>query len=244
MEQQSRALVTGAGRRVGHHVATRLLQDGYEVLAVSRRATPELDALEKRGALVSLVDLTDAPAIQGLAREMDTFLEGMTLLVNNASVFGPTPQAPEDIARDFEQYFRIHMLAPYLLGEAFARACAGDVDRCIVNITDIFAARPSPTFDIYCATKAALANLTISQSLRYAPRIRANAIAPGPVLWADHHDEPTKDAILAQTPLRREGGAQSIYGAVRYLANASFVTGVTVRVDGGRMHAYAPSLDP
>lgn len=239
-----RALVTGAGRRVGHHIATRLLQDGYDVLAVSRSQTAELTALEERGAEVSLVDLTVPDQLTELREEYRDFFESMTLLVNNASTFAPTRRDVDEIVQDFDRYYRIHMLAPFVLSETFFDYAQGDADRCIVNMTDIYAERPNPAFDIYCASKAGLANLTASQSLRYAPRIRVNAIAPGPVLWAEGHEQESKDAILAQTPLRREGGAGSIYGAVSYLAAAPFVTGVTIRVDGGRFHAYAPTLQP
>ena len=218
-------------------------QDGYDVLAVSRTQTDELSTLGERGAATELVDLTKPDQIARLIRDHSEFFESMTLLVNNASDFGPTVRTPEAIATDFERYFRIHMLAPFLLGEAFQERSSHDADCSIINLTDIFAERASPVFDIYCATKAGLANLTASQAVRYAPHIRVNAIAPGPVLWGAHHKQSTKDAILKQTPLAREGGAGSIYGAVSYLASARFVTGVTIRVDGGRFHAYAPALD-
>lgn len=234
-----RALITGAGRRIGHHVASRLLDDGYEVLAVTRSPTEALEALGARGATTALVDLTEPAQIASLVDEHAAFFASLHLLVNNASDYGPTRRSHDEIVTDFERYFRIHMLAPYLLGEAFHERAQGEHDRAIVNVTDLYAERPRPATDIYCATKAGLANLTVSQALRYAPRIRVNALAPGPVLRGEHPDASKAD-VLAQTPMAREGGAESVYRAIAYLASADFVTGTTLPVDGGRRHTYVP----
>ncbi|MDQ7072835.1 MAG: SDR family oxidoreductase [Gammaproteobacteria bacterium] len=104
----------------------------------------------------------------------------------------------------------------------------------IIHITDINVENPTPEFDIYGTTKAGLHNLTLALAKKYAPAIKVNAVAPGPVLFTDQHSEATRKRMLAETPLAREGGAEPVYLAVKSLLDNPFITGVSLPVDGGR----------
>jgi pteridine reductase len=106
-----------------------------------------------------------------------------------------------------------------------------------VNIADIHAERPLKNFVVYSVAKAGLIAVTRSLARELAPEVRVNAIAPGPILWPDDasFDELSRQRIVSQTPLKREGEPDDIAKAVYFLlAEAPYVTGETLRVDGGR----------
>ncbi|WP_197495800.1 SDR family oxidoreductase [Acidihalobacter yilgarnensis] len=131
------------------------------------------------------------------------------------------------------------MLAPYLINTGLvellhAGADANDSPTDIVHITDIFALSPKPEFDLYCATKAGLENLSQSFAKRYAPRIKVNCLQPGPILFKDSHTPEMRRRVLAETPLGREGGPEAVYRALRALLDNDYLTGTSIPVDGGR----------
>ena len=106
-----------------------------------------------------------------------------------------------------------------------------------MNITDIHAQRPLKNYVVYTIAKAGLTGLTRSLARELAPEVRVNAIAPGPILWPDDEqfDELSRQRIVSHTPLKREGTPDDIARAVYYLlVDASYVTGATIEVDGGR----------
>ena len=104
----------------------------------------------------------------------------------------------------------------------------------IIHITDINVENPTPRFDIYGATKAGLHNMTLALAKKLAPKIKVNAVAPGPVLFTEMHSGEVKQQILAETLLGKEGGAEPVYLAVKSLLNNPFITGSSIPVDGGR----------
>jgi pteridine reductase len=107
----------------------------------------------------------------------------------------------------------------------------------IVNITDIHAERPLKNYVLYSVAKAGLVGLTRSLARELAPEVRVNAVAPGPILWPDDEafDELSRQRIISHTPLRREGTPDDIAKAVLFLlTEATYVTGETINVDGGR----------
>jgi len=107
----------------------------------------------------------------------------------------------------------------------------------IVNLADIHAERPLKNYIVYSIAKAGLVGLTRALAREMAPEVRVNAVAPGPVLWPDDEsfDELSRQRIISHTPLRREGTPEDIAVAVYFLlAEANYVTGVTIDVDGGR----------
>jgi pteridine reductase len=236
------AIVTGGARRVGAAIVERLHQAGYDVVIHYRGSQDAAQALAQRleahrtGSTslfaLDLVDWQQAPEL--VAHALARFGR-LDLLVNNASLFYPTPLA-ECTALDWERLVNSNLRAPFELCRAATphlRARRG----AIVNITDIHAERPMAGYPIYNIAKAGLAQLTRALAIDLAPEVRVNAVAPGPIEWPDDGqiDADDRARILAHVPLGREGGAAQIATAVHYLAcEADYVTGVTLNVDGGR----------
>ncbi len=158
----------------------------------------------------------------------------MDALINNASTFYPTPVG-EITPRAFDDLIGTNLRAPLFLSQAAApelRKRRG----LILNLIDIHAFRPLKSHPTYCAAKAGLVMLTQSLARELGPDIRVNGIAPGPVLWPDAALDPTQqDKIIDRTALKRIGSPLDIAkAALFFLADAPYVTGQILPVDGGR----------
>jgi pteridine reductase len=233
-------LVTGAARRLGAAIASRLHAAGWNVLVHAHRSLDEaqalvlqLNAARADSAQVLAADLLDARAIETLAAAAAARWGRLDALVNNASTYYPTPLGritPEAIA----DLVGSNLRAPLLL----TQACAARMgDGGIVNVIDVQARRPQRGYSAYCAAKAGLWAATEALALELAPRIRVNGVAPGLMLWAadDGLDEAARSAECERVPLGRLGGAAPIAEAVHYLLSeaAAFTTGAILPVDGG-----------
>ncbi len=229
-------LVTGAGRRIGYHIAKRLHEDGRQVIAHYRTPTDQIQALTKQGVLTIQADFGDTGTILALVQALQVQCSSLRAIIHNASSFEPTATDLKEAAQQYEQFFYIHMMAPFLISQGLQSLLKGEGSdpADIIHITDINAENPTPDFDIYGTTKAGLHNLTLALAKKYAPTIKVNAVAPGPVLFTDLHSAETKNRMLAETPLAREGGAEPVYLAVKSLLDNPFITGVSLPVDGGR----------
>jgi len=104
----------------------------------------------------------------------------------------------------------------------------------IIHITDIYIHAPAPQFAAYVATKAGAHSLAMSFARELAPEVRVNTIEPGPILFLDEHGDAWRQQVLARTPLAREGGLEPIWQAVTLLMANDYMTGASIRVDGGR----------
>jgi pteridine reductase len=221
------ALVTGAGIRVGLAIAEDLARDGWEVLAHYHRHRPPAPLTALRADLAA----PDGPA--RLASEVRRRADRLDLLVCSAARFEARPLADTD-ARAFDAQLDLNARAPLLLARELApllRASGGS----IVNVADVGGGLvPWKGYAAYCASKAALVRLTECLALELAPRVRVNAVAPGTVLWPDDYPAARRRALARRIPLRRVGAPADVAQAVRYLAEAPFVTGAVLPVDGGR----------
>ena len=235
-------LVTGAARRLGRAIALEMHATGANIMvhyhqAAAEAATlvAELNARRPSSAACWQVDLRQIDSLPELvAATVDRF-GGLDGLVNNASSFFPTPLAGIDL-RDWDELVGSNLQAPLFLTQAAAPhllASGGSV----VNITDIHAERPLAGYPLYCAAKAGLLGLTRALAIELAPRVRVNAVAPGPILWPESEvfDSTARAEIVANTLLNRVGCPQDVARAVHYLlAAADYVTGQVINVDGGR----------
>ena len=237
------ALITGAGRRIGAAIAETLHQAGFSVAIhchQSRHEANELcDTFNKKranSACVFVADLAQNSDIQTLIMHVIDWAGQMDLLVNNASIFMPTPlDAPDD--ERWSTLFSINVQAPFWLSLA-ARPYLAAQQGAIINITDIHAERPLKGYAEYCQTKATLLMQTKALACEFAPDIRVNAVAPGAIIWPEQEnalDLINQEKIIAKTPLKRHGEPIFIAQAVLALAENRFITGQTLRVDGGRL---------
>ncbi len=133
-----------------------------------------------------------------------------------------------------QQLFNIHFHQPLALCRHFApqlRAARGH----IVNMVDLLAEKPWPEYLVYCASKAALANLTLSLAKELAPEVNVNGIAPGVVEWPEGYPEDLQANYLKRVPLARAGTPEDVANLVHFLCTSgSYITGQIIRLDGGR----------
>jgi len=229
-------LVTGAGRRIGHHIAMRLHQTGATVIAHYRTRTDEIQALEAMGVKTLQADFNDSESILAFVDALKQQSASFRAIIHNASSFSPTSDDLSQAAAQYEQFFNVHMMAPFLISKGLEPLLQGEngAPADIIHITDINVENPTPRFDIYGTTKAGLHNMMLVLAKQLAPRIKVNGVAPGPVLFTDLHSAETKQQMLDETPLAKEGGAEPVYLAVQSLLDNPFITGVSIPVDGGR----------
>ena len=235
------ALITGTARRIGVCIARTLHSTGYDLSLHCRNSRAELDALcveleaARPGSTLAVqANLAEFDRLPELIAHTIGKFGRLDALVNNASTFYPTPLG-EITSAQWDEIFAANARAPFFLAQAAAphlRATRG----AIINITDIYAERPLPHHAVYCMSKAALAMATRALAQELGPEVRVNSVAPGNVLWSENPIKAeTMDMILARTSLRRQGTPADIANAVLWLLrDAVYVTGETIRVDGGR----------
>lgn len=236
------ALVTGAARRIGATIARTLHAAGYDLALHCRHSRTELDArvgeleaVRANSTLVLQADLADAARLPGLVDATIARFGRLDALVNNASLFHATPLGTIT-PQQWDELFAVNARAPLLLAQAAAphlKAAHGS----IVNITDIYAERPLAGHAVYGMSKAALRMATFALARELGPEVRVNAVAPGNVLASENPVKAeTLEDVIDGTALRRRGAPADIAGAVLWLLrDASYVTGQTLRVDGGRI---------
>lgn len=231
------ALVTGAGIRVGRAIALALGRVGYDVIVHANRSVDaaskvvaELGAMG-RTARVEAVDLSQPGGPAALAARIST----LSLLVNNAATYEHA-SFHEITGERLQHTLAVNVIAPFLLTQALLPQLQTSAAGCIINITDMAVAHAYTSthfFSHYLASKAALDQLTRAWALELGPQIRVNAVAPGPVAIAAETTSAQRRDMLERIPLRREGSAEDVAEAVVFLAKARYITGQTIRVDGG-----------
>jgi pteridine reductase len=235
-------LITGGAKRVGAAICRRLHGAGANLMLHYRASAGEARLLSAelnhaRANSVALIqaDLLDTPKLSSLVEQTLATFGRLDGLVNNASSFFPTPLG-EITVENWHDLVGTNLMAPLFLAQAAAPALR-KAQGAIVNIADIHAERPLKNYVVYSIAKAGLVGLTRTLAREMAPEVRVNAVAPGPVLWPDDEsfDELSRQRIISHTPLRREGTPDDIAVAVYFLlAQAHYVTGETLDVDGGR----------
>lgn len=227
------ALVTGAGRRFGFEVAKALIEDGYKVFAHYNSSKDGVDELSKLGAEPVQADFTRQDDVKALVAQVNKDAPTLDLLINNASCFFDNDTVDND-PEALAAVFQVHNVAPYLLITGLQQQLSNSDNGLIINITDIYTDKPSINYIAYCAAKAGLANMTQAFAKTLAPDVRVNAIQPGPILFLPEHDNEHKMQVLDETPLRVEGGLKPMIDTVRFLRDNPFLTGESIKVDGGR----------
>jgi len=235
-------LITGGAKRVGAATCRRLHAAGANIMLHYRASAGEARLLQaelnhQRKDSVALIqaDLLDVAKLPSLVDQTVQRFGKLDALINNASSFFQTPVG-EITPAAWEDLIGTNLRAPLFLAQAAAPALK-KAQGAIVNITDIHAERPLKNYVVYSVAKSGLVGLTRSLARELAPEVRVNAVAPGPILWPDDEsfDELSRQRIISHTPLKREGTPEDIAKAVHFLLDeATYVTGETINVDGGR----------
>jgi len=234
-------LVTGAARRIGAAIVTRLHENGARVAIHYRSSASEANSLATRlnneradSAATFAADLLDMKQLPKLISDVMDWAGRLDCLVNNASSFYPTPVGGITEAQ-WDDLVGSNLKAPLFLAQA-AVPHLRENGGTIVNIVDIHAQRPLRNHAVYGPAKAGLAMLTRALAKDLAPDIRVNGVSPGAILWPeDGMSDAAQQTILRQVPLQRPGDPDDVAGCVLYLMrDATYVTGQIIVVDGGR----------
>ena len=226
------ALVTGGHRRLGAAISARLARDGW-TLAIhgARHVSPEADLLAVLGDWHGFVaDLSNGDAVAGLLPQVITHFDVVpSLLVNNASIFDDD-NAQTITTAAIAAHYVVNTQAPVALAVALAKAGG---EGSVVNILDQRIRNPVADQLSYTLSKTALAGMTRTLAVSFAPKVRVNAVAPGLTLPTADYDAAQMARIAEAMPLGVLPRPQDIADAVAFLANAPAITGQTLFVDGG-----------
>ena len=232
------ALVTGAADRVGAAIARRLAVDGWAVLVHYRRSAEKAEAvaadIRSTGGEAQAIgaDLADRTARAGLIAAAARPFGPLTLLVNNASMF--ERDAVADLTEDlWDAHFAVHAEAPAFLARDFAAQLPDGAQGNIVNIIDERVLDLSPAYFSYTLSKSVLWTMTRTLAQSLAPRIRVNAIAPGPAIPPPHVSDEAHRRRVAELPLQASADGEGLTDGVMAILSLPTMTGQMIALDGG-----------
>jgi len=234
------ALVTGGAVRIGKALALALAGRGVKIALHYGFSAEAADAEETVAAIrgfgseaeAFMADLSESgTAIDLIKRTHDSFGR-IDILVNSAAIFLPGGIA-DTSEHDWDRQFAINLKSPFFLARAFALLHQPGESGLIVNIADWRAFRPGPDYLAYTLTKAGIIAMTQSLASALAPQIRVNAIAPGAILPPPGKDDTYLKHLAEKIPLARSGSPEELVKGLLYLADADFVTGEVLFIDGG-----------
>jgi 2-dehydro-3-deoxy-D-gluconate 5-dehydrogenase len=238
------AVVTGGNGGIGRGIALGLAEAGAAVAIFGRNDEKNqhvLSELKTIGvpSLAVKVDLTDRSGLEPALNKVESELGGISILVNNAGNVSLSGGTLLEKTEDWDNVIETQLNAVFLLSKLAAKMMLGRKNGKIINIGSMYSFFGSGLIPSYSAAKGAVVQLTKSMAIELAPHnIQVNAIAPGWIetdMTASVKTMPLNDEILSRTPAGRWGQAEEIAGTAVYLASraSDFVTGTTIRVDGG-----------
>lgn len=237
-------LVTGGARRIGRAIATDLAENGFDVAIHASSSIEDAQALIESltaaggHAMALQADLTDAGQARTLVgRAAEALGRPIDILVNNASVFVDDAVGAIDDGV-WDAHFDLHVRVPALLAGALADALPDDRHGLIVNMIDQRVWKPTPRFFSYTLSKSALWTATQTMAQALAPRIRVNAIGPGPTLKNPRQSDADFAAQADSVPLGHGPELAEFGATIRYLWDARSVTGQMIALDGGQHLAW------
>ena len=236
------ALITG-GKRIGAVVAETLARAGVDVALVYNRSLAEAAETEAavkaigRRAFVVQADVSSEQACANAVAATIDALGRVDILINMASLYASKP-FDQLTAADWDRQLAVDLRAAFLFSHAAVASMKTAGGGRIINFCDWVAASARPRYPGYLpyyVAKAGVKALTEALALELAAdQILVNAIAPGPILAPPELSQEESDAVVKSTPLGRWGGEEEIAKTVMFLVTSDFVTGETIRVDGGR----------
>ena len=243
MTERPIALVTGAAQGIGYACAEALAEDGHRVvLADIKNDVHDAASMLGDGAVAMDCDMGDPAQIHALFGRIEAEIGSVATLVNNAGIALPGDFLEYDLDA-FRQVLDVNLVGVFTATQRAAKTMvAAGIEGAIVNMSSVNAQLAIPAIPAYCASKGGVMQLTKVAALALAPHnIRVNAVGPGSVdteMMAGVNANPDAMAMaMSRTPLKRMATAREVGNVVAFLASAkaSYVTGETIYVDGGRM---------
>lgn len=241
--QPKTALVTGGGKRIGAAIVRDLAANGFAVAAHYHRSGDAARALmreiETAGGKATTVqaDLTDMRETDSLLDRAAQALGPVGLVVNSASMF-EGDDALNFTWERWDENFAIHLKTPVLLARRLAETLPDGMNGLVVNMIDQRVLRPNPRFFTYALSKSALWDATRMLAQGLAPRVRVNAIGPGPSLPNARQEQSDFDQQIDGLLLKRGPKLDEFGRTIRYLFDTMSVTGQIIALDGGQHLAW------
>jgi pteridine reductase len=241
-------LITGGAKRVGAAIARTLHGAGANLAIHYRKSARDAEALaaelnagRAKSAAIVPCELLDIQKLPSLVEFAVRSFGALDVLINNASTFYPT-KIGEITPAAWDDLLGTNLKVPTFLSQAAAPALR-KTQGLIINIVDIHALRPLRDHMVYCTAKAGLHMLTRSLAKELGPQVRVNGISPGPILWPEGEgaggDDKKRAKIIERTILKRMGSPNDIARTALFLAaDAPYITGQILAVDGGRSVAW------
>ena len=243
MSERKKVLITGASKRIGKSIALNLAKHGYDIAIHYNKSktsaislVEELNSLKVRSSIFKL-DLMKIDKIEEWFDEINKVFGTVNVLINNASVFEYDSLKSSSLS-SLNKHLDINLKAPFLLSKFFVKNLKSQKGN-IINILDQRVLNISPYFTSYTISKSALHTLTKSLALSLAPKIRVNAVAPGPTLRSIRQNEKEFKEQIKRTPLKNQVSLNEINNAINFLLNNKSVTGQTIMVDSGQNLGWA-----
>lgn len=239
-----RIVVTGAAAGLGRALARRFAEEGAAAVAVFDIDAQQLDLTRRELEALGVacrsiaVDITDGDAFTAAVIDVAGSFGGLDVVVNNAGVLSPSARLHNVTTADFRRVLEVNVLGTFHGIRAAVGVMRGRGGGCIINTASVSGLTAWSHSGPYCASKAAVIQLTKVAAVEYAPdAIRVNCVCPGTFRSAIHDGLPTEalERMAAKHPLGRLADVEEIVGAYVYLAgpSASFTTGAAIVVDGG-----------
>lgn len=232
------ALVTGGAHRVGKAITLALARAGANVVInyhssaeAAEETAHEVRAL-KVEALTVQADVANHEQVAHMVAQAQARFGPIDILVNSASLYQKTPLPTDDLT-SWHQVINIGLNGAFYCANAVAPGMLAQGEGVIVNIVDLSIWQPWAGFTAHSVAKTGLWALTRQLALELAPAVRANAVAPGPVLPPPDYDEETRQRVAERTLLERWGSPDDVADAVLFLVRADYITGEVIAVDGG-----------
>lgn len=230
------AIITGGSKRIGESIALTLAELGYDIALHYNRS--KKDALGTQSAIresgvkceIFRADLSDPSQVSGLFRNIKKKMPKIKILVNNASIFNKKSFL-EVKEKDFDREFNINFKSPFFLSQQFAKNVPEGM---IINLLDARVSKVHTAHFVYNLSKYSLMQLTLMLAKELGPKIRVNAICPGPILPAPGENINQLKRVASKTPLKKIGGTGYISSGLKYLVENKFITGEMLFIDGGQ----------
>ena len=233
--------LTGGAKRIGKTTCKHFHDQGFNIIFHYNSSVSEaneikdsLNGIRENSCIKLQADYKDQSSIEKLSQGVSEITDQLAVLINNASSFYPTPIENASM-NDWNDLMATNATTPLFLVQAllpFLKKGKG----CVINISDTLAPSGIKNFSLYAGAKSALEGITKSLAKELAPEIRVNAISPGAILWPEDEDltEDQQKERLTKVPLGRIGSPEDISSLAVFLANAEYITGQVIKVDGGR----------